>query len=61
MDSDIEFLEHIFDQMKQAGLIETDDAEMNITAKGRLFVRALSMVFDAYFGRPTASSYSKLI
>lgn len=46
---------------EQAGLIETDDAEMNITAKGRLFVRAISMVFDAYFGRPTASSYSKLI
>ncbi len=46
---------------QDARLIEVDGASIKITAKGRLFVRAVSMLFDAYIGRPTISNYSKLI
>ncbi len=46
---------------QDARLIEVDGASIKITVKGRLFVRAVSMLFDAYIGRPTVSNYSKLI
>lgn len=44
-----------------AGLLVMDATGITITPKGRLFVRALGMVFDKYFKRPTTSTYSKLI
>ena len=44
-----------------AGLITIDAAAIRVTAKGRLFVRASGMVFDKYLGKPTTSTYSKLI
>jgi oxygen-independent coproporphyrinogen-3 oxidase len=44
-----------------AGLIHIDDDALRVTPKGRLFVRAVGMVFDAYLGQPTVSTYSKLI
>jgi oxygen-independent coproporphyrinogen-3 oxidase len=46
---------------EEAGLLKTDAHGISVTAKGRLFVRAIGMVFDRYLGQPTASSYSKLI
>jgi oxygen-independent coproporphyrinogen-3 oxidase len=45
----------------QAGLIQIDDDAIRVTPKGRLFVRGVGMVFDAYLGQPTVSTYSKLI
>lgn len=47
--------------LAQAGLIEIDDEAIVVLPKGRLFVRAVAMTFDAYLGRPNAASYSKLI
>ncbi|AEC19166.1 coproporphyrinogen III oxidase [Pusillimonas sp. T7-7] len=48
-------------QFEEAGLLTKDDNSLCITPKGRLFVRAIGMVFDKYLGRPTVSTYSKLI
>jgi oxygen-independent coproporphyrinogen-3 oxidase len=41
--------------------LRRDDDGITITPRGRLFVRAIGMVFDKYLGRPTVSTYSKLI
>ncbi|MBB5217293.1 oxygen-independent coproporphyrinogen III oxidase [Parapusillimonas granuli] len=46
---------------QEAGLMKLDAEGIAITAKGRLFVRAIGMVFDKYLGQPTVSTYSKLI
>jgi len=46
---------------EEAGLLERNDGGIIITPRGRLFVRAMGMVFDKYMGRPTVSTYSKLI
>lgn len=46
---------------EEAGLMQTSEQGIAITPKGRLFVRAIGMVFDNYMGRPTVSTYSKLI
>ncbi|NLY28971.1 MAG: oxygen-independent coproporphyrinogen III oxidase [Alcaligenaceae bacterium] len=46
---------------QDAGLISIDADALRVTPKGRLFVRAVGMVFDRYLGRPTVSTYSKLI
>lgn len=46
---------------QEAGLMTSDDTGITITPKGRLFVRAIGMVFDKYMGQPTVSTYSKLI
>ncbi|TKR53700.1 oxygen-independent coproporphyrinogen III oxidase [Allopusillimonas ginsengisoli] len=48
-------------QFYEAGLIELTGRVLNVTAKGRLFVRGVGMVFDKYLGQPTVSTYSKLI
>lgn len=46
---------------EEVGLMETRDGVITVTPKGRLFVRALGMVFDSYLRRPTVSTYSRLI
>jgi oxygen-independent coproporphyrinogen-3 oxidase len=46
---------------EEGGLLQRDDDGITITPRGRLFVRAIGMVFDKYLGRPTVSTYSKLI
>ncbi|MDS1141217.1 oxygen-independent coproporphyrinogen III oxidase [Pusillimonas sp. SM2304] len=48
-------------QFEEAGLLKKDESGLCITPKGRLFVRAIGMVFDKYLGQPTVSTYSKLI
>jgi oxygen-independent coproporphyrinogen-3 oxidase len=48
-------------QYEDAGLITIDTAAIRVTAKGRLFVRAVGMAFDKYLTQPTTSTYSKLI
>lgn len=45
----------------QAGLLDINNNHIAVTAKGRLFVRAIGMVFDNYINQPTGSTYSKLI
>ena len=45
----------------EAGLVELDSSHLQITAKGRLFVRAISMEFDQHLHKATQASYSKLI
>ncbi|MBC7444106.1 MAG: oxygen-independent coproporphyrinogen III oxidase [Polaromonas sp.] len=48
-------------QYANAGLITIEPKAIGVTPKGRLFVRASGMVFDAYLSQPTTSIYSKLI
>lgn len=48
-------------QYQEAGLITVDADSIQVTAKGRLFVRAVGMVFDAYVSQNTTSKFSKLI
>lgn len=44
-----------------AGLVQADTEHIQVTAKGRLFVRAISMEFDSYLHQQTTASYSRLI
>jgi len=44
-----------------AGLLEVDEEHIQVTAAGRLFVRAISMEFDAYLRQTTSATYSRLI
>ncbi len=42
-------------------LISIDDNSVQVNSKGRMFVRAFSMVFDQYLSKQTEAKYSKLI
>lgn len=44
-----------------AGLLEVDEEHIQVTAAGRLFVRAISMEFDSYLRQTTSATYSRLI
>lgn len=63
----VDFVRHFAHELAQlepyrdAGLLTIDAERIAITPKGRMFVRAIGMVFDAYLGRPASASYSKLI
>lgn len=46
---------------REGGLLEADENGIRILPTGRLFVRAMGMVFDRYLGQPTGSTYSRLI
>lgn len=43
------------------GLIELDKEDLRVTAKGRLLIRNICMVFDAYLKQTTANRFSKVI
>jgi oxygen-independent coproporphyrinogen III oxidase len=45
----------------EEGLIALDQQGVQITPKGRLFVRAVGMRFDRYLAERTTAQYSKLI
>ncbi len=45
----------------EAGLLQLDEAGLQVLPKGRVFVRAFAMVFDQYVGRPRVARYSRLI
>lgn len=45
----------------EAGLLEVDAQSLRVLPKGRVFVRAIAMVFDQYIGRPRSARYSRLI
>jgi len=46
---------------QEAGLISIDTNSITVTPKGRMFVRAVGMVFDKYLQQATTAQYSKLI
>jgi oxygen-independent coproporphyrinogen-3 oxidase len=48
-------------QFQEAGLINVDTNAIAVTPKGRMFVRAVGMVFDKYLQQATTAQYSKLI
>lgn len=48
-------------QYEDAGLIVVDAHSIAVTPKGRMFVRAVGMVFDGYLAKQTTAKYSKLI
>ena len=64
---DIDFCNYFARELEQlqpyeaGGLIEIDNDGIQVTATGRLFVRAVGMVFDKYLSQPTTSTFSKLI
>lgn len=45
----------------EAELVTLTDSSLQVTAKGRLFVRAISMEFDKYLRQATSATYSRLI
>jgi oxygen-independent coproporphyrinogen-3 oxidase len=45
---------------EEAGLIVVDEKSISVTPKGRMFVRAVGMVFDRHLAQSTAQ-FSKLI
>ena len=45
----------------EAGLVEITTEAIRITESGRLFVRAISMVFDRFLQKRTEATYSRLI
>ena len=63
----IDFLNYFTDELSQlrqyqdAGLINIDPSSITVTPKGRMFVRAVGMVFDKYLQQATSAQYSKLI
>ena len=63
----IDFLSYFADELTQlqqyeeAELIVVDENSIQVTAKGRMFVRAVGMVFDKYLALQTGAKYSKLI
>ncbi|MFZ6800345.1 oxygen-independent coproporphyrinogen III oxidase [Undibacterium sp. Di24W] len=64
---DIQFSEYFANELSRLrtyvdeGLMSIDKSAVSVTAKGRMFVRAFSMVFDQYLSRQSSAKYSKLI
>lgn len=68
---DIDFDHYFADALERLegrvadGLLTRDRRGLYITARGRLFLRAIAMLFDAYLGRPTraadAPRYSRVV
>ncbi len=62
----IDFVSYFADELRQlktyedAGLITVDAHSIHVTPKGRMFVRAVGMVFDKHLAQSTAK-FSKLI
>lgn len=64
----LDFKQHFAAELSQleaheaAGLLEISAQRLQVLPKGRLFVRALAMTFDAYAGQPQAArKFSRLI
>jgi oxygen-independent coproporphyrinogen-3 oxidase len=63
----VDFIEYFKEELnnlqtyQEAGLINIDTHAISVTPKGRMFVRAVGMVFDKYLQQATAAKYSKLI
>lgn len=48
-------------QYEEVGFLTITPTTISVTPKGRLFVRAIAMVFDKYLKKITTATYSKLI
>ncbi|WP_114972309.1 oxygen-independent coproporphyrinogen III oxidase [Rhodoferax ferrireducens] len=48
-------------QYEEAELIQVDEHRIAVTPKGRMFVRAVGMVFDSYLAQQSSAKFSKLI
>lgn len=48
-------------QYEEHGLLQVTDDQISVLPKGRFFVRAFGMVFDAFLQQQTTARYSKLI
>ncbi|WP_189355317.1 oxygen-independent coproporphyrinogen III oxidase [Undibacterium squillarum] len=48
-------------QYEEHGLLQVTDDRISVLPKGRFFVRAFGMVFDAFLQQQTTARYSKLI
>ena len=48
-------------QYEEAELLKIDESSIQVTPKGRMFVRAAGMVFDQFLSLQTDAKYSKLI
>jgi|SRR5690625_971028 len=46
---------------QEKNFITIDEHQIQVTLKGRLFVRAVSMIFDAYLAQRTQATYSRII
>ena len=63
----IDFVTYFANELAQlkmyenAELITVDSERISVTPKGRMFVRAVGMVFDTYLAQQTHAKYSKLI
>lgn len=60
----IEYFKNELDSLQtyqEAGFINIDANAISVTPKGRMFVRAVGMVFDKYLQQTTTAQYSKLI
>ena len=64
---DIDFNQYFAEELAElqqyvdVGFITIDADSIRVTTKGRLFVRAVAMVFDRYLKKVTTATYSKLI
>lgn len=45
----------------QEGILTVDEQCIQVTELGRLFIRNVAMIFDAYLSRPTHATYSKTL
>src|SRR5690625_2664736 len=63
----IDFKAHFADELRALepfeakGFVRCSDEQIEVTLKGRLFVRAISMIFDQYLSQRTQATYSKII
>ncbi|MFZ6675215.1 oxygen-independent coproporphyrinogen III oxidase [Undibacterium sp. Xuan67W] len=66
-DYQIDFAEYFAEELtllrqyEKVGFIEINRKMLRVTPKGRLFVRAIAMIFDQYLKKLTTATYSKLI
>lgn len=64
---DISFRDYFSEELRNIQLyadeklIVLDEGRLSITAKGRMFVRAVGMAFDHYLSRQSSAKYSRLI
>ena len=61
VEADLPSVEARLQPYEEAGLIKVDAQRIQVTPKGRMFVRAVGMVFDQYLGQPKISKFSRLI
>ena len=49
---------HLLQSFKEEGILTVDEKAISVTDLGRLFIRNVAMIFDAYLARPSSATYS---